>query len=123
MFLVRQSVLFVVDCLMSRPWRTNPHGVVLHIRLQPRASQNRLVGLYAEALKVALTAPPVDGAANAALMAFIAQLLAVPRATVSLQAGAKSRTKQVLVRTSTPTIVIHKLTEQLARLDKKNRDD
>ena len=90
---------------------------------QPRASHNRLVGLHAEALKIALTAPPIDGAANAALMTFVAHLLAVPRATVSLQAGAKSRTKHVLVRTPTPTAVIHRLTEQLARLDKKKRDD
>ena len=112
-----------IDYLMSRPWHTDPHGVVLHIRLQPRASRNRLLGLYADALKVALTAPPVDGAANAALMTFVGQLLAVPRATVSLQTGIKSRTKQVLVRTPTPTLVIHKLTEQLARLDKKKRDD
>lgn len=63
--------------------------MVLHIRLQPRASQNRLVGMHAEALKIALAAPPVDGATNAALMTFVAQLLAVPHAAVSLQAGAK----------------------------------
>lgn len=108
---------------MSGPWHLSPHGVVLHIRLQPRASRDRLVGMHAEALKIALTAPPVDGAANAALMTFIAQLLDVPRVAVSLQAGAKSRTKHVLVRTPTPTLLIHRLTEQLVRLDKKKRDD
>lgn len=105
------------------PWQRCRQGLVLHIRLQARASRNRIVGLHGQALKISLTAPPVDGAANAGLIHFVAQLLQVPRATVSLQTGAKSRTKQLVVRTNTPDSLIRTLEEAVARLDKKKSDD
>jgi uncharacterized protein (TIGR00251 family) len=108
---------------MSHPWNRTPNGVLLHIRLQPRASRDRLVGLHGAALKIALTAPPVEGAANAALLAYTATLLQVPRAAVSLLSGAKSRDKHVLVQTPAPDHLIQRLEAMLARVDKKVGND
>jgi uncharacterized protein (TIGR00251 family) len=67
----------------------------LDVRVQPRASRNELAGVHGGALKVRLQAPPVDGAANEALVAFLAESLGVPRAAVRVVAGATSRAKVV----------------------------
>jgi uncharacterized protein (TIGR00251 family) len=65
------------------------------VRVQPRASRNEIVGLHGDALKVRLSAPPVGGAANAALVELLAAALAVSRASVRVVAGATSRSKLV----------------------------
>ena len=75
-----------------------PGGVRLRVRVQPRASRSECVGLIGGELKIRLAAPPVDGAANDALVRFLAQALGVPRATVVLAAGASSRSKVIEVR-------------------------
>lgn len=67
--------------------------MTLAVHVQPRASRNAVVGWHGEALKVALTAPPVDGAANAALIAFIAAHFGLRRHQVSLLRGDSSRQK------------------------------
>jgi len=61
--------------------------------VQPRASRSAIVGEHGGALKVRLAAPPVDNAANEALVAFIAGVLGVPRRQVRLVSGAGSRRK------------------------------
>ena len=108
---------------MPDPWSVTPQGVLLRVHLQPRAAHDRVVGLHGEALKVALTAPPVENAANAALLAFLAALLQVPRASVSLMSGAKSREKRVLVSTATPQHLVQRLESTLRRVDKEKGDD
>jgi hypothetical protein len=65
----------------------------LAVHVQPRASRNAIVGWHGEALKVALTAPPVDGEANAALQAYLAKALGLKKAQVSLANGQSSRHK------------------------------
>lgn len=67
------------------------------VRVQPRASRTELAGTQQGALKVRLQAPPVDGAANEALVDFLAESLGVPRRTVRIVSGASSRTKVVEV--------------------------
>lgn len=67
------------------------------MHVQPRASTNEIVGKYGDALKVRLTAPPVDSAANDALIALLAELLGVSRQEVRIVAGASSRAKVVEV--------------------------
>jgi uncharacterized protein (TIGR00251 family) len=67
----------------------------LSVLVQPRASRNAIVGWHGEALKVALCAPPVDGEANAALLAFLAQALGLKKAQVRLVQGHSSRRKGV----------------------------
>ena len=72
-------------------------GVRFAVRVQPRASSTALAGVHAGALKVRLSAPPVDGAANEALVDFLAARLGVPRRAVRIVAGATARTKMVEV--------------------------
>lgn len=67
--------------------------VLLRVRVQPRASRNALLRDAAGNLRVALTAPPVDGSANKALCHFIAKQLGISRSAVVLTAGEKSRDK------------------------------
>jgi len=72
-------------------------GVLLRLLIQPRASRTELAGRHGDALRVRLAAPPVDGAANEALVRFLAHQLDVPRAAVRITAGASGRRKTVRV--------------------------
>jgi uncharacterized protein (TIGR00251 family) len=67
------------------------------VRVQPRGSRTAIEGEHAGALKVRLSAPPADGAANEALVALLAASLGVPKRAVRIVAGATSRTKTVEV--------------------------
>jgi uncharacterized protein (TIGR00251 family) len=72
-------------------------GCTLSVRVHPGARKNGVTGAHADALKIALTAPPVDGKANEALIAFLADVLHLPRARIALVAGATSRAKTVRI--------------------------
>lgn len=76
---------------------TRPGSVRFPVRVQPRASRTEVAGTQQGALKVRLQAPPVDGAANEALVEFLADSLGVPRRLVRIVSGASSRTKVVEV--------------------------
>lgn len=69
-------------------------GVVLQVQVQPRSSRNLIVGLQGDALKIKLTSPPVEGAANKACCAYLAKLFGVAKSSVELIAGDKSRKKE-----------------------------
>ena len=68
-------------------------GVRFEVQVAPRASREAVLGEHDGALKVALTAPPVDGEANAALVAFLAKKLGVPKRDVRITQGASSKRK------------------------------
>lgn len=70
-------------------------GVRLAIRVQPRASANEVAGVHGDALRIRLTAPPVEGAANEALVDFLARSLGIGRRAVTIVAGSSSRSKIV----------------------------
>ena len=72
-------------------------GCTLSIRLHPGARKNSVTGVHADALKIALTAPPVDGKANDALIEFLAETLRLPRARIAIVAGVTSRTKTIRI--------------------------
>lgn len=72
-------------------------GVEIFLYLQPRASRNKVVALQGEELKISLTAPPVDGAANKACSAFLAKLCGLPKSRVKLISGEASRHKRLLL--------------------------
>ena len=72
-------------------------GVSFYVQVQPRASRDAIEGEHADALKIRLTAPPVDDRANEALVRLLAQRLNVPRAAVRIVGGEKSRRKRVVV--------------------------
>ncbi|OAT81778.1 DUF167 domain-containing protein [Desulfotomaculum copahuensis] len=77
--------------------REDENGVLFKVRVQPRAAKNQLAGLYEDALRVRLTAPPVDGEANEACRVFLARLLAVPRSQVDIVSGHTGRNKVIRV--------------------------
>ncbi len=80
------------------PWaRDDAGGVLLEILVQPRASRTRVVGEHDGRLKVQLAAPPVDGEANAALIAFLADALHVRKADLRIVRGDTGRRKTVRV--------------------------
>lgn len=68
-------------------------GVRLALHVQPGAKRNTVVGVHGDALKIAISAPPVDGKANDAICIFVAELLRVPVRSVIVIAGATSRRK------------------------------
>ena len=70
-------------------------GVRFSVRVQPRASRSEVAGIQQGALKVRLQAPPVDGAANEALVDFLADSLDVPRRMLRIVSGESSRSKVV----------------------------
>ncbi len=72
-------------------------GVVINVRVIPRAGRSGPAGTRGDALLVRVQAPPVDGAANAELVEVIADLLSVPRRAVSVVSGERSRQKRVRV--------------------------
>jgi uncharacterized protein (TIGR00251 family) len=65
------------------------------VRVQPRASNNETAGVHGDALKIRLTAAPVDGAANAGLIQFLSDIFAVSRKSVRIVSGESSRSKIV----------------------------
>jgi len=73
-------------------------AVTFEVRVAPRASRNRVMGVQDGALKVALTAPPVDGAANEALTKLIAKALGVAKSDVEILRGDRARIKVLRVR-------------------------
>ena len=74
-----------------------PSGVTFAVRVHPRAKKNAITGEAGDALKLALTAPPLDGKANEACVQFFAKLLKVPRSSVTIAAGKTSRNKVIQV--------------------------
>ena len=78
--------------------RTTAQGVEIDVRVIPRAKKTERAGTREGALLVRLAAPPVEGAANDALVAFLASELALPRRSIRILSGERGRTKRVLVQ-------------------------
>jgi uncharacterized protein len=74
-----------------------PEGATFMVRVVPRAARTAVAGVRGEALLVRLTAPPVEGAANDALLAFLATLLDRPRRDLAIASGHTSRDKRIVV--------------------------
>ena len=84
-------------------------GVLLSIKVQPRASKNEIGEALGAELKVKVTAPPVDSAANEAVLRLLAEVLDCPRGGVQLVRGNTSRHKQILIQRMTLEAVAAKL--------------
>ncbi len=72
-------------------------AITFAVHIAPRASKNQVVGMQGDAVKIRLTAPPVEGKANEALIEFLAKALAVSRSQVEIVAGHASRRKMIRV--------------------------
>ena len=77
-------------------------GLTFKILVQPRSSKNMIAGLHGDALKIKLTAPPVDNAANRMSIAFLSKALGVPKSSLEIISGHTGRNKQVILRTDRP---------------------
>lgn len=78
-------------------WRWQGTDLILELHVQPRASRDEISGLHGERLKVRITAPPVDGAANSHLLAFLAKTFGVAKSQVILLTGESGREKRVRI--------------------------
>jgi len=90
--------------------REQPDGVLLSVKLQPRASRNEIGDPLGDELKIKVTAPPVDSAANEALVRFLAEKLECPKGKVELIRGHTSRHKTLMIK----SLSVIQIAERLA---------
>jgi hypothetical protein len=79
------------------PIQQRGDAVTFSIRVHPKARRERIAGALGDSLKLELTAPPIEGKANEACIRFFAELLKVPRSSITIAAGAGSRNKVIRV--------------------------
>ncbi len=110
--------------MTEAPWRATREGVVVRVRVTPKSSREGVDGLEATAdgaaLKVRVRAVPEDGAANTAVTALLAKWLGLPKSSVELVAGGKSRVKTLAVR-GDPADLEKALAERLSA-SSRNKD-
>ncbi len=78
-------------------------GIAFKVFVQPKSSRNMVVGLHGDALKVKLTAPPVEGAANKMCIKFFSKILGVSKSSIAIASGQTSRTKRLRVHCGSGT--------------------
>lgn len=78
-------------------WQETEEGVVCRVRVTPKASKNELTGISQGSLAIRLTAPPVEGKANKALMRFLSEIFGVSQSAVRIIRGQSARDKTVLI--------------------------
>ena len=79
------------------PIQQHQYSISFQVRLHPRVKKNAITGKIGDALKVALTSPPIEGRANDACIEFLAKVLKLPRASITIVSGSTSRTKVICV--------------------------
>jgi uncharacterized protein (TIGR00251 family) len=84
----------MMDCLSE----DKSGSVALTVYVQPKASRDAVAGLHGDAVKVCITAPPVEGKANAAVTRLLAKMFGLPKSAVALHRGHQSRTKKFLLQ-------------------------
>lgn len=85
----------------SLPWQQDGESLLLRVFVQPRASRNQFCGIHEGELKLRLTSPPVDGAANECCREFLAKQLKVPKSAITLISGDSSRHKRLRISGAT----------------------
>lgn len=78
--------------------KKNAKGIIFKVFVQPRSSKNMIAGIYGDAIKIKLTAPPVNGAANRMCIKYLANILKIPQSKIEIISGHTSRTKHLLVK-------------------------
>ena len=80
------------------PLKKTSGGITFAVKVQPRARKNAITGTFGDALKLALTAPPIEGKANEAVIDFLADFFDIPRSSITIASGKTSRLKAVHIR-------------------------
>ncbi|WP_054030283.1 DUF167 domain-containing protein [Desulfatitalea tepidiphila] len=96
--------------------QTGEQGITFWVTVQPRASKTGIIGLHDKALKIRLTAPPVDNAANKQCVEVLSKALGRPKSTIEIVAGQTSRQKQVRIRAKQGTLSTQEQSELKAKL-------
>ena len=96
-----------MDCIKSLN-----DNIAFKVYVQPRSSRTRIAGMHGNAIKVCVTAPPVENKANGAVVHLIADLFNVPKSAVSIKSGMQGRNKTVLVN----NLTLEEAQETLARI-------
>jgi len=99
---------------MCHSWiRELSEGLLISINVQPRSSKTEIIGMHENSLKIKLTSPPVEGAANSLLIRFIAKELGISKSRIDLKSGEKSRKKKLIIKGCSKEEVIQKLTANI----------
>ncbi|HCH03214.1 MAG TPA: YggU family protein [Vibrio sp.] len=88
---------------MAIPVQLVGEDLLLRVYIQPKASRDNIVGLHGDEIKIAITAPPVDGKANAYLTKYLAKLCKVPKSSVTIEKGELGRHKTI--RIAAPSVI------------------
>jgi uncharacterized protein len=96
------------------PLNESAKGITFAIKVHPRARKNAITGTVGDALKLALTAPPVEGKANQSVIEFFADLFEIPRSSVTIASGETSRNKVVRISGMSRQVVEERLAGMLA---------
>jgi uncharacterized protein (TIGR00251 family) len=96
------------------PVHESAKGITFAVKVHPRARKNGIAGVVGDALKLALTAPPVEGKANQAVIEFFSELFAIPRSSVTIASGETSRNKVVRIASLSRAAVEQRLAAALA---------
>jgi len=76
----------------------NSKGIVFKVFVQPKSSKNMISGLYGDAVKIKLTSPPVDGAANKMCIKYLSDIMKIPKSKIEILSGHTSRTKHIIIK-------------------------
>ena len=96
------------------PVQETAKGTTFAVKVHPRARKNAITGTVGDAVKLALTAPPVDGKANQAVIEFFSDLFDIPRSSVTIASGETSRNKVVRIAGLSKRTVEERLADKLA---------
>ncbi|MBU1055001.1 MAG: YggU family protein [Proteobacteria bacterium] len=100
-------------------FKKSSDGLIFKVYVQPRSSKNMIAGLFGDALKIKLTAPPVDGSANNMCINYLAKRLSVSASRLEIVSGHTGKTKYILLKndvkslSSSPEAFISKIDELL----------
>ena len=83
---------------MQIPYRKTKEGIVIEVKVEPRSSQKRIAGIMDNVVKVKLTAPPVDGAANEQLIEIISEATGIRKSAIKILKGTSSKRKTVEIK-------------------------
>ena len=78
--------------------KKNAKGIIFKVFIQPRSSKNMIAGIYGDAIKIKLTAPPINGAANKMCIKYLEKIINIQRSKIEIISGHTSRTKHILVK-------------------------